>query len=81
LAGCEVELGTCNAVTSAIVEATVGGWWRVIKSPVGTVQAGLQYEYVNRNAFQGVGATRGSTVSPSANENMLLFSLRYLPFQ
>ncbi len=81
LSGCEVELGSCSAVTSAIVEGTVGGWWRVIKSNYGTVQAGLQYAYVNRNAFQGVGATKGSTVSPSANENLLLFSFRYLPFQ
>jgi hypothetical protein len=45
------------------------------------VQAGAQYEYVNRNTFSGIGATPGSRVSPSANENMLLFSVRYLPFQ
>jgi hypothetical protein len=81
LAGCLVELGTCNAVTSSLVEGTVGAWWRVIKSAYGTMQVGLQYEYVGRNTFQGVGATRGSTVSPSTNENMVLFSLRYLPFQ
>jgi hypothetical protein len=81
LAGCEVELGTCNASTSAIVEGTVGAWWRVIKSSYGTMQLGAQYEYVARNAFQGVGRTKGSVVSPSTNENMFLFSVRYLPFQ
>jgi hypothetical protein len=45
------------------------------------VQAGAQYEYVARNIFQGAGPTRGSTVSPSTNENMVLVSFRYLPFQ
>jgi hypothetical protein len=81
LAGCQVELGTCAAVTSSLVEGTIGAWWRVIKSTYGTMQLGAQYEYVGRNTFQGLGATRGSTLSPSTNENMFLFSLRYLPFQ
>jgi hypothetical protein len=81
LAGCAVELGSCSAVTSSIVEGTVGGWWRVLKTTYGTAQLGAQYEYVSRNTFSGVGATPGSRVSPSANENMFLFSVRYLPFQ
>jgi hypothetical protein len=53
----------------------------VIKSDYGTAQVGAQYAFVERNAFSGLGATKGSTVSPSANENMILFSVRYLPFQ
>jgi hypothetical protein len=82
LGGCQFELGTCsNPSTSSLVEGTVGAWWRMIRSNYGTLQAGLQYEYVNRNIFQGVGLTRGSTVSPSSNENMFLVSFRYLPFQ
>jgi Tfp pilus assembly protein PilN len=81
LSGCVVELGSCNAVTHSVVEGTVGAWWRVIKSTYGTAQLGAQYAYVNRNTFPGVGATRGSTIAPSANENMFLFSVRYLPFQ
>lgn len=81
LAGCELELGSCSAVTSSIVEGTVGGWWRPIKSPYGTVQLGLQYEYVKRNAFAGLGATKGSTLSQSTDDSMFLFSVRYYPFQ
>ncbi len=81
LTGCYAQLGTCNASTSSIVEGTVGAWWRLLQSNYGTIQAGLQYAYVERNAFSGVGATKGSTLSPSTNENMLLFSFRYLPFQ
>ena len=81
LAGCQTEMGSCAAATSSLVEGTVGAWWRVIHSNYGTVQAGLQYEYINRNAFAGVGATKGSTIAPTTNENMFLFSVRYLPFQ
>ncbi len=81
LGGCEVELGSCSASTSDVVEGTVGFWWRVIKSTYGTAEVGAQYEYVARNTFSGVGATKGSTVSPATNENMFLFSVRYLPFQ
>ncbi len=80
LSGCSVELGSCSAVTSSIVEGTVGAWWRIIKSAYGTAQIGAQYEWVDRNAFQGVGAKK-TTAYPSGNENMLLFSVRYLPFQ
>jgi hypothetical protein len=80
LAGCSVELGSCSAVTSSIVEATIGGWWRVIKSAYGTAQIGLQYEWVDRFAYSGLGG-RGTRAYPSSNENMLLFSVRYLPFQ
>jgi hypothetical protein len=66
---------------SGVVEGTVGAWWRVLKTTYGTMQLGAQYEYVNRNTFPGVGATRGSTVAPSANESMFLVSARYYPFQ
>ena len=66
---------------SAIVEGTIGAWWRFLQSRYGTVETGVQYAYVDRNAFSGVGATKGSRVSPTTNENMFLFSFRYLPFQ
>lgn len=76
------EMGACNAVTSSLVEGTVGGWWRVVKSTYGTVQAGVQYEYIARNAFSGLAAAGSTrTVAPTTNENMFLFSVRYLPFQ
>ena len=81
LSGCYQELGSCSAVTSAVVEGTLGAWWRVIRSTYGTLQIGAQYAYIDRNTFQGVGTTKGSTLSPSTNENMFLFSFRYLPFQ
>ena len=81
LSDCYVGGDTCGAMTSNVIEGTVGAWWRVIKSAYGTAQLGAQYQYVQRNAFSGVGNTPGSTLSPSTNENMFLFSVRYLPFQ
>jgi hypothetical protein len=80
LAGCEIELGSCNANTSAVVEGTIGAWYRFLKGSYGTMEFGAQYEYIDRNTFAGVGATKGSTISPSSDENALLFSFRYLPF-
>jgi hypothetical protein len=79
LADCYEFGTTCGAMTSSIVEGTVGAWWRVIKSAYGTAQLGAQYEYVNRNAFAGT--YDGHSTSPNTNENMFLFSVRYLPFQ
>jgi hypothetical protein len=81
LTDCYVGGETCGAMTSNVIEGTIGAWWRVIKSAYGTAQVGAQYEYVQRNAFSGVGNTPGSTLTPSTNENMFLFSVRYLPFQ
>jgi hypothetical protein len=81
LAGCDIELGSCSASTSSVVEGTVGAWWRFLKRDFGTMQVGVQYAYLDRNTFQGIGATKGSVISPSTNENMFLFSFRYYPFQ
>ncbi len=76
-AGCNIELSTlpCTANTSGIVEGTLGGWWRFLKGDYGTMQTGAQYAYVRRTAFGGIGG------SPNTDENILMFSFRYLPFQ
>ena len=54
---------------------TLGGWWRFLKGDYGTMQTGVQYAYVQRTAFGGIGG------SPKTDENILMFSYRYLPFQ
>ncbi len=75
--GCDVELSplACTANTSGIVQGTLGGWWRFLKGGYGTLQAGAQYSYTRRSIFAGVGG------NPVTDENMVFFSLRYLPFQ
>ena len=76
--GCQTELdpaSTCVANTSGVVGGAVGAWYRFLKGPYGTLQAGVQYTYVHRDVFQGVGPT------PQTNENMVFLSFRYFPFQ
>lgn len=75
--GCDVELSplTCTGNTSGITQGTVGGWWRFLHGDFGTMQFGAQYSYTHRQAFPGVGG------APSTDENIVMVSLRYLPFQ
>ncbi|HUN44037.1 MAG TPA: hypothetical protein VMU81_27410 [Acetobacteraceae bacterium] len=75
--GCDVELSplTCTGNTSGLTEGTVGVWWRFLHGNYGMMELGGQYAYVRRNVFPGVGG------EPSANENMVMVSFRYYPFQ
>ena len=75
--GCYVELSAspCQANTSGVVEGTVGGWWRFLHGDYGTAQVGAQYEYLRRSVFSGVGGNH------SVDDNVVLLSVRYVPFQ
>ena len=75
--GCYVELSAqpCQANTSGVVEGTAGAWWRFLHGNYGTAQVGAQYEYIRRSVFGGVGGSKGT------DDNVLLLSFRYLPFQ
>ncbi len=75
--GCEIELSaaaTCVANTRGVEEGTIGAFWRPIKGPYGSVQLGAQYEYLHRAVFEAKGPT------PSTNNNVVLFDVRYFPF-
>ncbi len=75
-AGCGIELATtCSAQTRALDDVTIGAWWRFLHGGFGTLQAGVQYSYVKKIAFHGVGG------KPDTDENIAFFTLRYLPFQ
>ncbi len=75
--GCQEELSTsaCTANTSGIVQGTVGAYYKFLKGEYGTFQFGGQYSYTHRSVFQGVGRT------PQTDENIVLLSFRYYPFQ
>jgi hypothetical protein len=76
--GCEIELSpasTCVANTKGTVGGTVGGYYKFAKGPFGTMQVGAQYAYTHRSIFQGEGRT------PSTDENTVMLSFRYYPFQ
>jgi hypothetical protein len=74
-ADCGIELDSCSAQTRALDEITAGGWWRFMHGGYGTVQAGVQYSYVKKIAFSAKGG------KPDTDDNLLFFTLRYLPFQ
>ncbi len=77
--GCEIELAPstepCTANTSGIVEGTVGAYYKFLHGSYGTMQVGAQYAYLHRSVFQGIGRT------PQTDENTVLLSFRYYPFQ
>ena len=75
--GCNVELSplACTANTSSVVEATAGTWYRLFKGDYGTLRAGVQYAFVKKLTYGGIGG------SPNADENIIMTSFRYLPFQ
>ena len=74
----------CTADNRNIQEGTLGEWYRFYKGPKGTLQMGLQYSYVARHTWQGVGlaadpvaGTPAITGSPKAIDNMWFTSFRY----
>ncbi len=75
--GCNVELSplACTSNTSSVVEATGGAWYRFFKGDYGTLQAGVQYAFVKKLTYGGIGG------SPNTDENIVMTSFRYLPFQ
>lgn len=77
---CDIELGSstgCVGNTSGVTEGTVGGYWKFLHGPFGTMQAGVSYSYIYRSIFQGSGNVR----TPHTDQNQVLLSFRYYPFQ
>ncbi len=75
---CNIELGAaadCVGNTSGITQGTVGAWYKFEHGPYGMMEVGAQYSYTYRAVFQGLGPT------PHTDDNMVLFSFRYYPFQ
>ena len=75
--GCEIQASTlaCSGNTKLLEELSTGFWQRLYVGPWGQARFGLQYSYIERNAFSGVGG------APAAHENMIYTSFRYYPFQ
>jgi hypothetical protein len=67
--------GTCIANTRQVQNIAIGNWWKVYSGEIGNFQIGLQYNYLNRKTFSGVGG------DPSANISMGFVSFRYYPYQ
>jgi hypothetical protein len=68
----------CNADTRNIQEGTIGYWFRFYKGSHGILQQGIQYSYIERRTWLGIGNPEaGFTNSPKAINNMWFTSFRY----
>jgi type II secretory pathway pseudopilin PulG len=76
--GCSLLTGsaaTCIANTRSVEMLTGGSWWKVYQGDIGNFQIGLEYSWLEREAFSGVGG------DPSANIGMGFVSFRWYPYQ
>ncbi|MGA2413632.1 MAG: hypothetical protein ABSF59_04250 [Candidatus Sulfotelmatobacter sp.] len=71
------SLSKCTADTRAIIEGTVGFWYRFYNGPRGRFQFGTQYSYVTRQTWAGEGFTKGVGVAPEGLDGMVFTSFRY----
>jgi hypothetical protein len=65
---------SCVANNRRLSELTIGFWRDLYKGPAGRVALGAQYEYLKREAFEGVGG------APSTDASVIYTSVRYYPF-
>jgi hypothetical protein len=72
------SLANCTADTRALIEGTLGFWYRFYSGPRGRFQFGTQYSYVTRQTWSGVGAVKGPGVTPEGIDNMIFTSFRYV---
>jgi hypothetical protein len=75
---------TCSFNVQKAQEFTIGFWQDAYKGNLGRLRYGLQYEYVRLTAFQGAPGPVTATLTPNQgltpNNNILMFSFRYYPF-
>jgi cell division protein FtsB len=64
-------LANCAGNTRVVIEGTAGFWYKPYNGPKGRFQMGLQYSYVTRDAWSGIGG------QPEAINNLFLTSFRY----
>jgi hypothetical protein len=71
-------LSNCTADTRALVEGTVGFWYRFYNGPRGRFQFGTQYSYVTRQTWSGVAPVGAPSGAPEGIDNMVFTSFRYI---
>jgi len=72
--------GSCAGDTRAIMEGTLGFWYKFYQGPKGGFRWGIQYSYFSRNGWSGTNnnAVPGTLgVGPKAIDNMVWTSVRY----
>ncbi len=71
--------GSCTFDTKALVEGTVGFWYRFYNGPKGRFQFGTQYSYVTKQSWSAVGPAGSGFpgVTPEGLDGMVFTSFRY----
>ena len=75
----------CTANVQRVREITVGFWQDIYKGDLGRARVGLQYEFVMQDLFPGSTVTNATTnpvpnTGLHPNNNIVMISLRYYPF-
>jgi hypothetical protein len=78
----------CNAINHQVTSVAAGFWQDMYKGPMGRVAAGLQYEWIRREAFAGSGPSTGlafgAALTPPGSvhtdDQAVYASLRWYPF-
>jgi hypothetical protein len=72
-------LANCTGDTRALVEGTLGFWYKFYTGPKGSFRFGTQYSYVSRQTWSGIGPAGAGQpgVTPSGIDNMVFTSFRY----
>jgi hypothetical protein len=65
------SLTNCTADTRVLIEGTAGFWHRIYSGPRGRFQWGLQFSYLDRQTWSGIGG------EPHGVDGMVFSSLRY----
>ncbi|MGA9529519.1 MAG: hypothetical protein WBS24_15495 [Terriglobales bacterium] len=71
------SLKNCTGDTRALIEGTLGFWYRFYSGPRGRFQFGSQYSYVTRNTWSGNDNNTTAARSPNGVDNMIFASFRY----
>lgn len=72
-------LANCIGDTRALIEGTLGFWYKFYSGPRGTFQYGNQFSYVSRNTWSGTGGLPAGSagLQPGGLDSMVFSSFRY----
>ena len=71
------SLSGCTGDTRALIEATLGFWYKFYSGPKGSFRYGTQYSYLWRNTWSGTDAGTTGGLQPGGTDKMLFTSFRY----
>jgi hypothetical protein len=73
------SLSKCSSQTRDLTEGTLGFWYRFHNGPRGRYQWGMQYSYVTRQTWSGIGPSGAGQpgVTPEGLDGMVFTSFRY----